>query len=160
MYRPFLWWSIFSDLLVGFFSCFVNVNPIDRNQWGPTIAYSFAFAVQHFLTEGIALVMMQQGCGYQAAQRSALTASVWAVLTFCTQIARFRSADLEYVISINLWSISLVAFYSLLAFAPIRLIYRRSSVYRYASFWAFFRIISMVSDDLGKIKIKIKNTLE
>eukprot|EP01035_Chromulina_nebulosa_P017731 gene17731-23323_t len=149
VYVPFMWLSVLSDLLVGFVTLLTPVNYDGSNGWGLSIAIALVYALQHVVLEGIAVTMMQYGCGYQAARKAAFYASIWALFTFLVQfIVHKQGHTWEGYIADTLWNLSLMLFYLSLWLIPARNMFRRPSVIFYSKFWAFFRFLNFVSDTL------------
>ena len=73
IYIPFMIVSALSDALVGVVIFILHPKILQPNPWGATIAISSVYAIQHFVLEGIAFIMMQYGCGFQAARRVSKT---------------------------------------------------------------------------------------
>jgi hypothetical protein len=77
VYVPFMWASSLSDIVVGITILLVPLDMYDSNTWTSSAAVSMGWALQHVVTEGVAFLLMQYGCGWEAAKRSFAYASVW-----------------------------------------------------------------------------------
>lgn len=79
-----MWASSLSDIVVGITILLVPLDMYSSNNWAPAAAVSAGWALQHLVTEGVAFLLMQYGCGMEAAKRSFAYASIWVnVQYFC-----------------------------------------------------------------------------
>ena len=72
-----MWASSLSDIVVGITILLVPLDMYDRNNWLASAAVSLGWALQHLVTEGVAFLLMQYGCGMEAAKRSFFYATLW-----------------------------------------------------------------------------------
>lgn len=151
IYLPFMLVSVLSDALVGAVIFLLKVNLLHPNPWGSSVAIAAVYGIQHFVLEGIAFTMMQYGCGFQAARRSALWALGWALTTFCVQLLVNREGNTDAAYSASfLWNFTLVVFYFSLWLVPEKKMFRRPSVIFYAQVWSIYRVLFLVSETMIK----------
>lgn len=144
LYMPFMWSSAVSDLLVGLTVLFISYDTYQTNSWPTSIAVSGMWAVQHWVIEGIACLLLQYGCGMQAVRKALVSSSVWALFTLlCYLFAARRGGDVSIVVTL-LWNASLLVFYSTLWLAPDKFMFRRTALKRYSRFWSLFRLFSII----------------
>jgi hypothetical protein len=149
VYMPFMWISVLADLLLSCVLLFTSHSNFHTGlSWGQSVALAFVYAFDHFVIEGIAFIMMQYGCGYQAASRSAVWALWWAVITFFAQLVVFKqgSDTTEAKLSQISWNVLQVAFYSALWLLPDRFLFRRPALIFFAKFWFIFRLLYFISE--------------
>lgn len=138
--------SVLSDILVGLITLFTTRYYESSYNWPVSVMFALVYALQHFVLEGIALTMMQYGCGYQTAARAATYASVWAILTFLDQLFVARQGlNTSAFIADLAWNITLFGFYAVLWLSPEKIMFRRPSVIFYSKFWVFFRLLYILT---------------
>jgi hypothetical protein len=143
--------SVLSDALVGVVIFLLKVKLLQPNPWGASVAIASVYGIQHFVLEGIAFTMMQYGCGFQAARRSAVWALGWALTTFCVQLLVNREGNTDAAYSASfLWNFTLVVFYFSLWLVPEKKMFRRPSVVFYAQVWSLYRVLFLVSETMIK----------
>eukprot|EP01033_Poteriospumella_lacustris_P005995 gene5995-4305_t len=149
IYLPFLWCSSLSDLLVGLVILFCNIHFRQSNPWDSAVIVAVAFALQHFVIEGTAFVLMQYGCGWQAVKNAAWWAAGWAIASFFVQFMLYYDGDTQVSFFANLfWNLLQLAFYGTLWFAPETKLFRRGAVIYYSRFWTILRLSVIVQDVL------------
>lgn len=151
VYIPVMWMSVFCDVSIGLFTLF---SPIDEN--GDSYAVSsiagLVYGLQHFVLEGIAFIMMQYGCGYEAGKKASILAGIWAIVTFLEQLFFYHSGPTTFSYSIDiLWNVILLLFYLALWLVPEKNLFRRPSVLLYAKFWVVIRLLYLLADILAII---------
>ena len=151
VYIPFMWISVIADLLLSSVLLFASHQAPNYRSglpWGSAIALAFVYGFDHFVLEGIAFVMMQYGCGYKAAKRSAIWASWWGIVTFFAQLVNFkRGGDTpEGMISLISWNVIQLIFYAALWLLPDRLLFRRPALIFFSKFWFIFRLLYFLSE--------------
>lgn len=150
VYIPFMWGSAFSDLLFGSIIFFVDGTVNHGNTCSVAITYAAAYAIQHFILEGIAFLLMQYGCGYQATRRAIFCAFIWAIGSLILWTVVYHQG-LENNNSMNLvigWDTALFLFYSTLWLAPETWLFRRTAVVRYSMFWTLKQALVLLSEFL------------
>ena len=99
VYVPFMWASSLSDIVVGITILLVPLDIYDTNSWSASAAVALGWALQHVVTEGVAFLLMQYGCGLEAAKRSFLYATLWVSPS---HLSRFSMLSLPYLRNFNL----------------------------------------------------------
>ena len=69
-YEPFLIASVISDVLFGSLILFVNVNLDGTNSMDVAMLAGACYGAQHFVLEGVAFCLYQNGCGYESAYKA------------------------------------------------------------------------------------------
>lgn len=105
------------------------------------IVYSATFAAQHFILEGIALMLLQRGCGVYAAKVAGKYSAIWTVLSFLSFYSSFSKNSVIANWGFYSWNIAIVLFYVVIWLAPSSWFYRRPASSKYASYWCVFRIL-------------------
>lgn len=138
VYIPFMYLSFLSDILVGGLILFLPVDYSGKNNWIMAVCAGVVYALQHFVLEGIAFTMMQYGCGYRAAKKAALYASLFAVFTFFDQLIVRRYANTTSAYAADMfWNIVLLVFYLSLWLLPETIMFRRPSVVFYSKVFPY-----------------------
>jgi hypothetical protein len=152
VYVPFMIGSAISDLLVAVvLLLLVKVKHNDYSflnefSWATAIPLALAVATQHFVLEGIAFILMQYGCGYQAARRSMNWAFGWFVITFISQMISFKFGETKWgYIAETTWQSLLFIFYLSLWKLPEKTFFRRPAILLYSKFWCIFRFLMVIS---------------
>lgn len=149
IYLPFLWCSALSDVLVGLVVLFCDINFRKANPWDNSVVVAVAFALQHFVIEGTAFVLMQYGCGWRAVKNAAWWAVGWAIASFFVQFMLYYDGDTAISFWANLmWNMVQLIFYGTLWFAPETKLFRRGAVIYYSRFWTILRLSVIVQDIL------------
>ena len=114
-----------------------------------SFAYAGIWGIYHFVLEGIAFLLLQQGAGILATRRAAWLALIWGLLTFGMHFWSFwTDNDLLSYALVACWEVATISFYAAVRFLPISMLFRRPAVYHFAAFWAFFRLCSLVGSTL------------
>jgi hypothetical protein len=138
--------SACSDIAVASLLVFSTVNLSGSNSWPESILVALTFSSQHFAIEGVSFLLMQYGCGYQAARRAGVLGLAWVLITFGLYIVILKfSYHFQVAAELSI-EVVLVAFYLTLWRAPSKKVFRRKAVIPYAKFWCGFRVLSIVMD--------------
>lgn len=149
IYTPFMWVSVLSDVFIGIVMLFLPYNLRETNTWGSAAGLALAYAFQHFVLEGIAFILMQYGCGFQAGRKAGVLAFCWAIVTFLIEFFYFRYGASTIPGAFNtLWVCVQAIFYLCLWLVPEKYIFRRPALYPYAKFWGLFRLLYLISNSL------------
>jgi len=149
VYVPFMWASALSDICVALSVMLVPIDMYDSNDWTASTIVSMAWTVQHVVTEGVAFLLMQYGCGLEAAKRASFYASIWGIFTFLCQLYFQKAGDSNGAVALLLtWNVILVVAYGVLWLTPEEQLFRRDALIGYSRFWFLFRLISLVSSSL------------
>jgi hypothetical protein len=128
-----------SDVYFGIILLTLNIEPEGHNDSWVLFLYSLGFLLQHVVSEGIAIMLMQKGCGVYAAQKAAKLALVWGMCTFIMVFIVY--SDNNYSLyAFLLWNVCVITLYSCLWLLPTRILYRRPSVYIYAKIFLGYRL--------------------
>ena len=104
------------------------------------IVYSFTFAAQHFILEGIALMLLQRGCGNYAAKTAYKYSAAWTVVCFASFYSGFSSKPWVADGGFYLWNVAIMLFYFTIWLSPESWFYRRPASIKYAKYWCVFRM--------------------
>ena len=155
-----LWFNSFVNMFIGviFIADLWMYSPLT-----PALLFAFAFMLQHMLVEGIAIILMKKGLGWDGVRSIVPIISLWSLATgvtyFVTFFAKFSSTAIDpekqmqwltpYANALNfLWDIALLIFYGVLWFTPQRNLFRRPAAINYAAFWFIFRVFSIICSSL------------
>ena len=154
VYHLCLWGVAMADLLQGVFNVIFPISPGGGNPFFPTsILFGLSYGVYHFVLEGIAFLLAQQGVGRYSLRRSLTLAFFWGIVTFGIQVIAFRmqpKSILHYSATLC-WEAIMFFFYFILAFWPVKWLPGRCCTRRpalrkiYAPFWAVLRFLSCTS---------------
>jgi hypothetical protein len=95
-YVPFMWASACSDLFYAAVFFFTPISLYDSNPWGPAITYAFAWTFQEVVIEGVAFLLMQYGCGNEAAKRAGFYSFLWVSLSLIFFLHLSRALSLSW----------------------------------------------------------------
>lgn len=147
IYVPFMLASAFSDVAVASLLVFSALNLSGSNTWPESIVLAISFSFQHFAIEGVAFLLMQYGCGYQAARRAGWLAFAWVLITFGLYLSILQLDDVYGKAAAELsMEVVLFLFYLTLWKAPSKAVFRRKAIVPYARFWCCFRLLSIAAD--------------
>jgi hypothetical protein len=141
-----LWITAFVYFFYSMTVLFVRFPIYESNSVTSAVIYALNSAMQHGVTEGIAFLLLQKGCGNYAAKSALKYTVVWMITTFSIFFFVFRGGfdvgDVAYIVSV-FWDGCLSFFYIVLWLCPRRRLFRRPAAILYARFWAVFRLISI-----------------
>ena len=112
--------------------------------------YVHMFSAKYFLyrwvAEGLAFFLMHNGVGERAFKRSLLLSFLWSILSTSIQLIVFSSVDsVEFYFTGLIMFIILLIFYLLLWLSPSSFLHRRPAAIKYARFYVFTIILTMVA---------------
>lgn len=129
----------FSDVYFGIVLLTLDIEPEGSNDYFSVFLYSLGFLVQHVVAEGIAVMLMQKGCGVFAARKASKFALAWGLCTFVMVFLVY--SDNSYSVYVfALWNLCVVALYSCLWLLPTHMLHRRPAVYIYAKIFLGYRL--------------------
>jgi hypothetical protein len=141
-----LWFTAFVYIFYSLTLLLVKFPIYESNSVASAVIYALNSALQHGVTEGIAILLLQKGCGSHAAKTALKYTMVWMFVTFSTFFFVFKGgfdvSDIAYVVSV-FWDGCLSLFYIVLWLCPRKRLFRRPAAILYARFWAVFRMISI-----------------
>jgi hypothetical protein len=145
IYLPIMWVSAFSDASVALVIFFVEVNTTNSSTWTAASLTAAALGVQHCVIEGIAVILMQYGCGMKAMQMAALRGGLFGLLAFSVCLFFYKSGSDSpgAVIAYFAWLVVLLLFYGTLWLTPQQKLYRRPAIIYYARFWALLVLLEI-----------------
>ena len=159
IFPPFvkiLWLSALSNAFMGILMLTIPVeitgSDAHENISITVLLYPLAWALQHFVVEGIAFMLMQKGCGVGAATTAFRQALLWALVTFILQAGVYSSDHHTSIIIKLAWSSLPLAFFFILWLTPGKQLFRRPACFAYAKFWFWFRVISIFCYALSETK--------
>jgi hypothetical protein len=112
--------------------------------------YGLVWGVSHFISEGVAVFLMQHGAGFGTIGVAVRRGAVAALLTAGAYTVKFLLPSDSYVGFglMVLWEVVLVAFYGALLLAPETWVHRRPAAMPYALFWLLLRLVHLPSTGL------------
>jgi serine/threonine protein kinase len=151
VYTYCLWGVALADCLQGIFNVIFPVKPEGGNPiWPTSILFGTAYGMYHFVLEGIAFLLAQQGVGRFSLRKAFVLATLWGFVTFLVQFIAFSmkaKTELHFAATLC-WEALMFLFYFTLAYWPIRWFphrccHRRPALrHIYAPFWSLVRAIS------------------
>lgn len=150
IYLPIMWISALSDAFLGLVIFFVKRSTDGSTSWSNSVVTASALGVQHFVIEGIAIILMQYGCGMRAIRMASIGGGLVGVYTFLTVLFYYHSGSTSdaAVVLYFCWLVSLLVFYACIWLIPRKRLYRRPAVIFYAKFWTLFQVLVILSEAL------------
>ena len=151
IYLPIMWISALSDAFRGLVIFFVKTSVNGPTSWEDSIIVAAAFGIQHFVIEGIAVILIQYGCGKRAIRTASIGGGIVGVFTFLAALFLYRdggntpASAIIYVC----WLFALVIFYAILWLCPQEKLYRRPAVIFYAKFWTLLTGLVLIADGVS-----------
>lgn len=75
-----MWASALSDFFYAGVFFFAPIDLYDSNPWSTAILHTLAWTFQEIVIEGVAFLLMQYGCGNEAAKRAGFYSFLWVIL--------------------------------------------------------------------------------
>jgi hypothetical protein len=119
---------------------FILILEPHLNDYDTMLLYCLAIAAQHTITEGIAFMFLQKGCGIYSKRNSQKFAICWFVISFLSSYFIFMDNDIARYIGWGIW-FSIVVCYGLLWLLPAKVLFRRPAGITYARFWFWYRAL-------------------
>lgn len=110
------------------------------NDYDAQLLYCLAIALQHTVTEGIAFIFLQKGCGIYSRKNSQKFAFVWFIISFVSSYLIFMDYAIARYIGWTIWLL-IVIFYGLMWLLPAKTLFRRPAGISYARFWFWYRAL-------------------
>lgn len=133
------------NILVGTIALSFTLHPYGSTSIGSKWAFAIVWTLQHFVTEGVAILLMQKGLGVNALKKALKYTLVWSFYFLFNQLAVYHTSESVSFASNIIWQSLLILFYLLLWLAPQKRLYRRPAAIIYAKFWVFIRSINIIS---------------
>ena len=142
-FENFLYLLIVVNIYTG-----VLILSTDYEVGGKITYVNFLFAVaisfQHVISEGIAFMLMQRGCGYYAIKRTACYAFAWGVATYLFLTYTFYQKKGSFEVFV-VWNTILLVFYVCLWFLPLDYLFRRPAAMQFAKIFTVYHGVMLVS---------------
>lgn len=158
-YTQLLWLSAISNMYLGLLMLLIPVEITGDNSGMSNLLYPSAWAVQHFVVEGIAVMLMQKGCGRGSAVKAARVTIIWAGITFVLQIMAYTTAGITSITAQCIWSSMLLIFYFCLWKLPQNRLFRRPAAIFYARFWFWFRVVTLTCYGLAESRTEVLSAI-
>ena len=139
-----IWILAFSDVYFGILLVTIKFDPQDNNGAWPAFLYSLGLMLQHIVSEGIAILLMQKGCGVYAASKAAKLALIWGACAFVIVFVIYSDNELSPYAFV-FWNACIVVIYSVLWLLPSNLLFRRPALYIYSKIFLGYRICKFSS---------------
>ena len=145
-----LWVNAFVNMYCGLCVILMVQNIVEISVTEPSIvvAFSFIYASQHSITEGVAFLLMQKGLGIHAARVSFKWMFVWFAYTFLSKAMTYKTdshhPNVSYAIDF-IWNLIQLIFYLILWKSSPSFVFRREPAILYSKLWFFYRVIVMVT---------------
>lgn len=135
-FELFLYLLVFVNAFTG-----VLILSTDYHVGGEWTTSSFLFTaaitMQHMVTEGMAFMLMQKGCGLYAFKRAGYFAMLWGGVTYALLVyTSFRQKGAFGVFSA--WNSMLLVFYLSLWFTPMDYLFRRPAAVLFAKLFSVY----------------------
>jgi hypothetical protein len=141
-----LWINAVVNVYVGVVMLSFNYIPYENSTDRPAIwAFSTMWALQHSITEGVAVLLMQKGLGRNGAIRTMKIVTSWGLISLFVQWAGYNASLYASVTIEIIYNLFLISFYMALWLVPLKNLYRRPAAIPYAKFWAIFRIVALLN---------------
>ena len=128
-----------SDIYFGIILLTVKIDPEETNDTWATLMFSVGFLLQHLVAEGIAIMLMQKGCGAYALKKSTRLAFLYGAFTFGMVFIVYSGNEYSGL-AFGFWSGCMIAFYACLWLLPSHVLYRRPAIYIYSKIFLGYRI--------------------
>ena len=139
-----LWMNAFTCLVICIVYVFIEPPFGDTLSVGTAILYAMLYALERFVIEGVALLLMEKGMGLHSAKRCLLKAFVWAIFSFTLFFFFYMYPSVSFQLAVA-WNVVVCIFYGVLWLAPSTKLFRRPAAINYAIFWLFAQLISLSS---------------
>jgi len=124
----------------------VAVNNMLNILYGDVYIFSAKYFLYRLAAECTAFFLMHNGVGERAFKRSLLLSFLWSILSTSIQLIVFSSVDsVEFYFTGLIMFIILLIFYLLLWLSPSSFLHRRPAAIKYARFYVFTIILTMVA---------------
>lgn len=139
-----VWGNVLANIYAGFVVALVPLDPAGNNTFSYALLYASQTAFHHIVTEGIAFLLMQKGCGYNAGKEAGKLAFLWGLLTFIIMFFIYHEAS-DIAEAVNLvWDFVMAIFYGSLWMMPQERLYRRPALISFSKFWFWYRLCAML----------------
>ena len=167
VFVTFLWLNTFINIYIG---VVILTEVYMTNAVVPAILFSIVFGLQHAVMEGIALVLMMKGLGWDGVRKVRGKIGSWTGFTVLVKFLQFFSnfsrsewappglEESATVLNV-LWSLLLLSFYGILWLTPQKHLFRRPAAINYAKFWFTFRFFSLICEVVAILLPKSDHTL-
>eukprot|EP00943_MAST-04B_sp_MAST-4B-sp1_P003256 g3256.t1 len=113
-----------------------------------SIVVGVTWGVWHMFIDGVTIMLLQMGIGLKSYLAGMKYTTGLALLTVVLiTLSRFRADKNQWSDGAAeiLWNVIMVVFYTFIAFAPSKYLFRRPAVYIYARFWVFLRFGGLIT---------------
>lgn len=97
--------------------------------------FAIAWSLQHVISEGTVIILLQQGCGRYAMKNANYISTIWGILTFILYLTIFTDTIYKSTIWRAILDFGLLLFYAYLWLIPEKYLSRRPSVIFYSKYW-------------------------
>ena len=136
---PIFVYVLYVQALVScFVGCIVATFSLDVDESNDILSsslFAVAWALQHIISEGTVIILLQPGCGRYAFKNAVYTSIIWGILTFVLYVSIFTNIIYKPTVWRAIFDFGLVIFYGYLWLIPERYLSRRPSVIYYSKFW-------------------------
>jgi hypothetical protein len=143
-FKQFLWLSLVVYLWEGLTEAIMSPDRMDNGMGSAVYIASFN-SIRHCVIDGVAFLLLQRGCGKNAARTALKYGLMWGSVIFVfgfSFLATAGNRSEAYSIYNALKDFSTFLFYFVLWITPQDLLYRRPSLIFYSQFWAIYRLCS------------------
>lgn len=145
-----LWVNAFVNMFCGLCVILMVQSIVEISVSEPSIvvAFSFIYASQHAITEGVAFLLMQKGLGIHAARVTFKWMFVWFAYTFVSKAITYKTERYNPNVSFAIdfiWNFIQLTFYMILWKASPSFIFRRQPAILYSKLWFIYRVIVMIT---------------
>jgi hypothetical protein len=156
-FTKLLWFVGLVDLFTLFIILFVDLTPGETVEIAKLL-YCAALGLQHSLTEGIAYLLMQKGCGLYAMKKTKNVAFCWFLICFLSYYCALSTGLGLHLFGWSIWLLGLL-FYAILWLSPSKSLFRRPSAISYARFWFCYRSVLLLCFALSSIHPRLVGRL-
>lgn len=126
--------------MVNIFTCILILTTdykVGRDWSRDSFMFSFAIALQHVVSEGIAFMLMQKGCGYFAFKKAGCCAMLWGGVCYVFLVYTSFHDEGAFIVFM-VWNICLWVFYLVLWFTPMNFLFRRPAAILFAKIFSIY----------------------
>ena len=120
------------------------VPPTFGMYWDQAAPYGIMYGIQHAMIEGVAMLFLQKGLGYNSVYTTCMYASIWGVISVTVEMVTLSATGHLRSFVLLIWYVVMLLFYGALYFTPQEKLFRRPAVFPYARFWFIYRLAILI----------------
>lgn len=120
------------------------VPPAFGIYWDQAAPYGIMYGIQHAMVEGVGMLFLQKGLGYNSVYTTCVYASIWGIISVTVEMVALSGTGYLRSLLLLSWYCVMLGFYGALYFAPKEKLFRRPAAYQYARFWFVYRLAIVI----------------